>query len=245
MKFRLSVSIAGLFALFSLSFADWAWALPAQGHAAGEKVREAAGAKETAKLSEDARVREKEAQALPKNLIRVPLVRQGTDYTCGISALQAILAYYGDETREDVLAKALGAKPEEGTSYKEIAAEARARGFDVAIEKNSTIESLETWLRAGKPVICLIQAWKSDEKTDPKVYSTDFDDGHYVVAVGFDERNIYFMDPSTLGNYTYIERQEFLDRWHDRDSGETLHNFAMPVYRSRVRYNPEVALPLR
>lgn len=183
--------------------------------------------------------------SLPANLIKVPLVRQGTDYTCGISALQAILAYYGDETREDVLAKSLGARPDEGTSYKAIAAEARARGFDVSIEKNATLESLTNWLRKGKPVICLIQAWKSDERTSSEFYATDYDDGHYVVAVGFDEDNLYFMDPSTLGNYAYIERREFLARWHDRDSGETLQHFAMPIYRSRVRYNPQVAVPLR
>ena len=39
-----------------------------------------------------------------KNLIHVPLTRQNTDYTCGITALQAILGYYQIDKRLDVLA---------------------------------------------------------------------------------------------------------------------------------------------
>ncbi len=40
---------------------------------------------------------------------------------------------------------------------------------------------------------------------------------HYAVAIGYDEKHIYFMDPSTLGHYTFIPIAEFLDRWHDMD----------------------------
>jgi hypothetical protein len=43
-----------------------------------------------------------ESQPLPnldevKNLIRVPLIRQTRDYTCGVAALQSVLLYYGEE----------------------------------------------------------------------------------------------------------------------------------------------------
>lgn len=32
--------------------------------------------------------------------------------------------------------------------------------------------------------------------------------------IGYDLERFYFMDPSTLANYTYIPVQEFEDRWH-------------------------------
>ncbi|RPI99790.1 MAG: hypothetical protein EHM31_09480, partial [Candidatus Aminicenantes bacterium] len=45
---------------------------------------------------------------LPTSLFAsVPDVRQSTGYTCGASALQAILAYWGTEEREDRLAARL------------------------------------------------------------------------------------------------------------------------------------------
>jgi hypothetical protein len=47
-----------------------------------------------------------------------------------------------------------------------------------------SIYTLQEYLAANRPVIVLIQAWKDDEDTKP--YPTDFEDGHYVVAIGYD-----------------------------------------------------------
>jgi predicted double-glycine peptidase len=55
----------------------------------------------------------------------------------------------------------------------------------------------------GRPVIVQIQAW-GDEGTD---YTNDFDDGHYVVAIGFDENYLYFEDPWIIGNIAYIPKK--------------------------------------
>ncbi|HMA07121.1 MAG TPA: hypothetical protein VKP68_04645, partial [Ramlibacter sp.] len=49
----------------------------------------------------------------------------------------------------------------------------------------------------------------------PQSYADDWEDGHYAVVVGMDAEKIYFMDPSTIGNYTFIRVQEFVARWHD------------------------------
>ncbi|MBK7282920.1 C39 family peptidase [Candidatus Aalborgicola defluviihabitans] len=62
------------------------------------------------------------------------------------------------------------------------------------------------------PVLLAIQAWA----TPPVDWST-FENGHYVVAVGYDNDHFYFMDPSTLGHYTYIPIPEFLERLYDHD----------------------------
>lgn len=169
-----------------------------------------------------------------ERLIRVPLLRQATDYTCGASALQSVFAYYGDEFREEQLARQLKTNSRYGTRYKEIARLSRGKGYSVDIKKDMTIDNLERWLDEKKPVICLIQAW-ADKPLD---YSKDWDDGHYVVAVGYDERNVYFMDPCVIGNYSFIPRAEFLARWHDKDSEETLEHFGMVVSKDSSVYNP-------
>ena len=50
----------------------------------------------------------------------LPLTRQATDYTCGASALQSVLRYYGDEWMETELANILKSDSNEGTRYNNI-----------------------------------------------------------------------------------------------------------------------------
>ena len=167
------------------------------------------------------------APKLPTNVIRIPMTRQSTDYTCGVAALQAVLMFYGEEFLESELAKHLKANPKIGTAYSEMKRFSESKGFDVQIFKEMKLNDLKKLLDEGTPVICLIQAWP-ERKVD---YKNDWDDGHYVVAIGHDDDNIYFMDTSTLGNYTYIPVDEFLDRWHDTDSNEKLNHFGMVVQK--------------
>ncbi len=65
-----------------------------------------------------------------------------------------------------------------------------------------SIVQLIDHLRNNRPVILLMQAW-----SDPIVdYTNDFDDGHFVVAIGYDLNYIYFEDPWILGSIAYIPR---------------------------------------
>lgn len=169
-----------------------------------------------------------------KHLIPVPLTRQATDYTCGAAALQSVLGYYGENIREQALAKELRSDSVNGTKYENIAAFAKRHGLSVRVMRNATIESLCKILDDGIPAICLIQAWP-ERKVN---YAKDWDDGHYVVAVGYDQNNIYFMDPCTLGNYTYIPKPEFLERWHDKTTGEKLVHFAMAMKKAKPAFDP-------
>jgi predicted double-glycine peptidase len=177
---------------------------------------------------------------LPKNFLYVPLTRQATDYTCGVGVTQSIFMYYGDEYMEGELAKELKADPNEGTSYHNINNFAKSNGYKVNIMKNMTLEQLKKNIDAKKPVIVLIQAW-SEKPVD---YSNDWEDGHYSIVVGYDANKIYLMDPSTLGNYTYIPTKDFLDRWHDVDINEKLYNFGMTIEKSKPKYNQTEILML-
>lgn len=170
-------------------------------------------------------------------LIRVPLTRQATDFTCGVAALRSVLAYYGDEICEDLLAISLGTT-DDGTPKEAMAAYARSKEYEVQMHFDSTLEELQYILDQGKPALVSLQAWR----TVPVDYRDDWDDGHWAVAVGYDRERIYFMDPSTLGNYTFVPVGEFLDRWHDADmDGETdLHHFMMVVAKKQPAYRHEV-----
>lgn len=172
---------------------------------------------------------------LPPSVVRIPLTRQATDYTCGAGALQGVLGYYGEDINEGDLAKPLKSNSKIGTRYQEMIKYARAKGYEVTVYKDATISKLQALLDDKLPVIVLLQAW-CEKKTD---YSKDWDDGHYAVAIGYDKQNIYFMDPSTLGHYTYIPVEEFESRWHDKDSKETLVHFAMTVSKPKPNYMPE------
>ncbi|MFP5213563.1 MAG: C39 family peptidase [Acidobacteriota bacterium] len=170
----------------------------------------------------------------PEHFLQLPLVRQSTDYSCGVAALQSVLYYYGEEIREDRLAKALGTTSQDGTDYRKIISFSNKvfqnpdrRNLQMSKQTDMTIEDLKLLVDAKKPTIVLIQAW-----ANPGVdWANDWEDGHYVVVVGYDDSNIYFVDPSTLGHYTYIPIPEFRDRWHDLDpsTGEKLVHFGLVI----------------
>ena len=197
----------------------------------------AAYADSAAPVSENAKL-SKPAVKLPSNLIRLPLTRQATNYTCGVAALQSVLAYYGEEYSEIPLSKILKSNSTIGTAYKQIARFSEKQGFRVDIHKDMKIEDLKALIDKKLPVLCLLQAWS---EAQPKDYRNEWQDGHYVVAVGYDDKNIFFMDPSTLGNFAYIPETEFIDRWHDTDGKEKLTHFGMVVSRDKVGYQPDVA----
>lgn len=179
-------------------------------------------------------------------ILRLPLVRQSTNYTCGVACVQSILRYagYDFDIREDKLAEILKANPQDGTNYHNIVeymnsvrycAEEKdsnivsdgVQVFKAEARENISIEQLTAFIEDGKPVICALQAWGNPGKTGN--YSDVWDEGHYVIAVGYDNNNIFFMDPSTMGAYAYIPKSEFMARWHDEDCAARLNHFGIIV----------------
>src|SRR5205823_4615259 len=74
---------------------------------------------------------------------------------------------------------------------------------------------------------------------DFKPWATDWDDGHWVVAVGYDKNNLYFMDPSTAGRYTYIPKAQFLERWHDIMGKDNKHVQHISIFIKGTRRVPK------
>ena len=160
------------------------------------------------------------------HLIPVPLVRQTTPFSCGDAAILAVLRYYDpvryDRIPESALYTPLHTTPEFGTEPQPmaaylnhepgLAAEVRWSTSDAGVD----IVDLEHAVDRGEPTIVAAQAWQPVAAAENlKPWETDWDDGHYLVVVGYDHANFYFMDPSTEGHYTYIPEDEFVQRWHD------------------------------
>jgi predicted double-glycine peptidase len=155
------------------------------------------------------------AGSLPQ-LLAVPDVRQATDYTCGPSALQAVLAYWGIEAREDELAKACLTTSAAGTNRHALIRVARSYGLRTIAHAPMSDATLRRYLQQGYPVILAIQAWNGTARPD---YANNWEDGHYVVAIGYDRQRLYLEDPSLLGSRGWLSFRELDARWHDSDFG--------------------------
>lgn len=165
----------------------------------------------------------------------IPLVRQGRNYTCGLASLEAVNEAFGTRDEGELeIAEHAGSTPEAGTDPNSLQGEAERLGLKSELHENLTLDQLKGFLDQEKPVICAIQAWG-----EPENYG-QLDDGHYVVAIGYDDENIYFEDPSMEGHYGYLPNEEFLARWRDKeDDGEIWNRSGLVLWREGVELPDE------
>jgi hypothetical protein len=142
-------------------------------------------------------------------LMEFPELRQSRNYDCGASALQACLFYYGQEVREDDLIKELHVDPNIGAEPAEIIRVAIKYGITPIEVDNMTIDDLKIYVDRGVPVMMMVQAWP-DEPVD---WENEWDWAHWVVAIGYDDKNIYFEDPASFKR-TVLSYGELEKRWH-------------------------------
>lgn len=164
-------------------------------------------------------------------LLPVPSVRQHTNYSCGEAALLSVLAYYGLDARQDTLSRQLDTTADHGTHSRDIVRVAKDYGLQPEAVFGMTPADLIARLKQGVPVILAMQAWiEKGDPRDVKAWSSRFDDGHYIVAIGYDDSRIYFDDPAMfpLG---YITFPELDARWHDRDDDDqVLDHFGIAIF---------------
>jgi hypothetical protein len=177
---------------------------------------------------------------IPVGAIKIPLrdVEQPDEFSCGAASLMAICSYYnvGSDYIE-AFKQSLRTDPDDGAYYDSIAQYARKLNLVADIYTPMSVKAVKKHLAAGRPVICSIQAYSDDDHPD---YRTD-GNGHYVVAIGYDEKTVYFMDPSanydsTRGNpcYAYLSVKAMKRRWHE-DEGvggkhERLRRLGIVIY---------------
>jgi hypothetical protein len=108
----------------------------------------------------------------------------------------------------------------EGTGGEGMIKGAMHYGLQVTTRSGLNCDDLRGYLLEGYTCILSIQSWGNyDESTD---MSKVWDDGHYVVLVGFEGQDVYLMDPAVAGAYRKMTIRELLDCWHDYadDGGE-------------------------
>ncbi len=150
---------------------------------------------------------------IPRNAIKAPVpnVEQGSDSTCGAAALQAVCGYFGvGPNLEGDYVRDMKFDPRIGSHPHHLARTAREYGLEAEEHLGMSTEELKRVLRSGVPVVLMIQAWG-----DRATYAGVWDQGHWVVAIGYDRGGVYFEDPSLGPIRGYLTYQQLDDRWHD------------------------------
>jgi ABC-type bacteriocin/lantibiotic exporter with double-glycine peptidase domain len=175
-------------------------------------------------------------------MLAMPDVRQHTVYACGAAALQAVLGYFGIDSRQDTLMAKLGTNAEIGTRWWEIEHLARDYGLDATDYEHLSEADLERFIDKGMPVIIALQAWVDGPPGGLEDWRQRTRDGHYIITTGYDAENFYFEDPATFG-IGYIPRAELDARWHDFDEyGWRLEHFGIAFDNPKGRFDYEHTL---
>jgi predicted double-glycine peptidase len=140
--------------------------------------------------------------------------RQSTEYSCGAAALQAILSHWGKDLDEKELIELLHTSSETGTYVGDIVRVARMLDFKAELHENVTLPELHAALERGESVIVCTQAWRSREDSDRSVQE-DWEDGHYVVVLGMDEKYVYYQDPFIKRGKGFVTHKKFDESWHN------------------------------
>ncbi|TSC96214.1 MAG: bacteriocin-processing peptidase [Parcubacteria group bacterium Athens1014_10] len=168
-------------------------------------------------------------------IIKFPELRQTYNYDCGANAMQSILAFYGIDINEKTIMDIAGTK-KSGTPIKGL--EKVAKKYNLKFRAESmTIDKLKKYIDKNIPVILLIQAW-IDKKNNQKIdWGENWSDGHYVIAIGYDHKKIYFEDPWSISR-TYLSFKELNVRWHDVDSnGKKFIDLGIIIYGKKGNYD--------
>lgn len=165
-------------------------------------------------------------------ILKFPELRQTYCWDCGANAMQSVLVYYGIDIREQITMK-LAKTTRSGTPILGMKKVAKEYGLDFEAGK-MTIEDIKKYLDKNIPVILLVQAWSDKKNTN---WEKDWNDGHYVVAIGYDNKKLYFEDPWETVR-TYLTFTEFQKRWHDVDPKGKKHiSWGMAVFGKKANYN--------
>lgn len=132
-------------------------------------------------------------------MLRVPDVRQGTTYDCGVAGTQALCEALGVDMARKRYFSLLGTHPYNGTDPRSI--ETFLRGLKLRVVSGEMrLRDLTHFTRTGCPVLCLV---------------TLHGCGHYVVVSAIKRNRVYFQDPSV--GPSSLPRDGFEDVWVDYD----------------------------
>lgn len=178
---------------------------------------------------------------LPDNALPIPVTNQMSSYSCGAACAAAVMRYFGKHDGAEREVRSSIKTNHEGTYMRNVSRFLREHGLGARVIVNESVKNLLAKFSAGNVPILAIQAWPFpiNGKTGSVFRGCKY--GHYVVMVGFDKNNIYFMDPNIkTGNYGYMPLFELVRRWRDvGDRGQCVDRQVIwvsgkPVRRQRI-----------
>ncbi len=161
-----------------------------------------------------------EYHSIPKNAIRIALpdTTQMTGYSCGPSCLQSVCHFYGlGKEDEWEFVRDMKFNHKYGSHPFQIKKLAQKYGLKCREFQPMTMAQLKRTLQNRKPVMLMIQAWGKEKgkKGYRKNYRGVWDEGHWIVAIGYDREGIFFEDPSLQAVRGFLTYPELEERWHD------------------------------
>ena len=171
-------------------------------------------------------------------ILDFPDVKQAYEYDCGASSLQAVFEFYGLDMKEGEVMKEVKTS-QDGTNIADIERAVKKHGFQVD-SREMSISDVKAYINKNIPVIILLQAWSENEKVS---WKNDWKNGHFVVAIGYDDMKMYFEDPYVFKR-TSLTYAEFKERWHDVDAGKRIKNHGVAIYGKPPAYDSKEITPL-
>ncbi|MFH1589211.1 MAG: C39 family peptidase [archaeon] len=173
-------------------------------------------------------------------ILDFPRTRQSFDYDCGSKALQAMLLYYNIEVRIDRLIKQTKNNNHDGTSIPNILDVIKHYGLK-SDSSTMNISDIKNYINDDIPVIISLQAWTNNKDVD---WKNNWDDGHYADAIGYDDENLIFMDPSCFYR-TSLSYENLMERWHDIGSDGTKYlQHGIAIFGKEPKYKSIKIIPM-
>jgi ABC-type bacteriocin/lantibiotic exporter with double-glycine peptidase domain len=138
---------------------------------------------------------------LKKVILPVGHHRQVTPWSCGPSALKIILDYYGNKINPKKIISSTQCTFE-GTLHKGLRNMLFGLGYKFIEKENASLDDIEELILKGMPVMVDYQAYHG---------------GHYSTIIGYDQNRFFISDPASDKKYKWINKQDFLKRWHEED----------------------------
>ena len=164
-----------------------------------------------------------------KVMMAIPYKHQTENYDCGPAALFSILSFFNVGPKDySQLIQDCKTTKRNGTDPDNIVKVAKSYGLRTKEYHNMTLKKLEELLDKEKPVIIDIQAWGNENKYK------NLTSGHYAIAVGYDDKKIYFQDPLYYRkSRRSMDKEEFLKLWKDKKSdGSILNHYAIAFWKN-------------
>jgi predicted double-glycine peptidase len=179
-----------------------------------------------------------DGKVVKAKLTDFPSLRQVYSYSCGASALQVLTMFYGYDMREGQIIEKIGTT-EEGTERENMIKFLKKLGFKVEERQKYTIDNLKNFINKNMPVIIPLQAWVGDDFKPG--WEKGWDNGHYVVVMGYTDDHIIFSDPSSIYD-TYLSYEELDLRWHDvgMTPKDKLDHYAIVPYGKKQEFHSDV-----